>query len=131
MFEGRDARMTRQSEADDRGDVAADGVAAHGIHRCRQDVPSGDKADSEHPCSIEPMLTPRTTPPRPKDAAPVWLRTDLARLEAAFPAFSFAICRGRRGPRFEAWRDTTLNGLYAIITDDPCELWRELDKAPS
>lgn len=61
----------------------------------------------------------------------MWLPTDLARLESAFPAFSFAICRGRRGPRFEAWRDTTPNGLYAIITDDPCELWRELDKAPS
>jgi len=83
--------MTQQSEADDRGDAEAEDVAAHDIHKCRQ---------------------------------------DLARLESAFPAFSFTICRGRRGPSFEAWRDTTRSGLYAIITDDPGELWRELDMAP-
>ena len=53
--------------------------------------------------------------------------TDLARLESAFPGFSFAIRDGRRGPSFEAWRNTTRSGLYAIITDDPCELWRELE----
>ena len=47
------------------------------------------------------------------------MRTDLARLESAFPAFSFTICNGWGGPRIEAWRDTTLSGLYAIITDDP------------
>ncbi len=42
---------------------------------------------------------------------------------------SFTICQGRHGPRFEAWRDTTAGGLYAIITGDPGELWRELDRA--
>ena len=57
------------------------------------------------------------------------MRTDLARFESAFPAFSFMICKGWDGPRIEAWRDTTLSGLYAIITDDPRELWRELDMA--
>jgi len=58
------------------------------------------------------------------------MRTELARLESAFPAFSFAIRRGRRGPRFEAWRESALGGLYAIITDDFCELWRELETGP-
>lgn len=48
-----------------------------------------------------------------KDTTPMEMRTDLARLESAFPAFSFAICRGWDGPRIEAWRDTTRGGLYA------------------
>jgi hypothetical protein len=39
------------------------------------------------------------------------------------------ICTGWDGPRFEAWRDTTPSGLYAIITDDPDELLRELNMA--
>ena len=67
-----------------------------------------------------------------RDAAatdPAWMRTDLTRLESAFPAFSFAIRSGWHGPRFEAWRDTTRSGLYAIITDDLHELWRELEMA--
>jgi hypothetical protein len=64
-----------------------------------------------------------------RNAGPMWMRTYLARLESAFPAFSFGICRGWSGPRFEAWRENTPSGLYAIITDDPHELWRELDIA--
>jgi hypothetical protein len=54
---------------------------------------------------------------------------DLARLESSFPAFSFAIRKGWNGPRIEAWQDTSRTGLYAIITDDPRELWRELGMA--
>jgi hypothetical protein len=54
------------------------------------------------------------------------MRADLARLEAAFPAFSFAIRRGLRGFTFEAWRVSMAAGLYAVITADPGELWREL-----
>ncbi len=57
------------------------------------------------------------------------MRTDLARFESTFPTFSFMICTGWDGPRIEAWRDTTLSGLYAIITDDPDELLRELNMA--
>lgn len=57
---------------------------------------------------------------------PEGMRADLARLEAAFPAFSFAIRRGLRGFTFEAWRDSMAAGLYAVITADPGELWREL-----
>lgn len=66
----------------------------------------------------------------PENTTPMKMRTDLARLESAFPAFSFAIRRGWGGPRFEAWRDTTQRGLYAIITDDPRELWHELEMVP-
>jgi hypothetical protein len=57
---------------------------------------------------------------------PERMRADLARLEAAFPAFSFAIRRGLSGFTFEAWRDSMAGGLYAVITADPGELWREL-----
>ena len=63
-------------------------------------------------------------------APPTWMRTDLTWLESAFPAFSFAICSGCHGPRFEAWRDTALSGLYAIITDGADELWREPEMTP-
>ena len=66
---------------------------------------------------------------QPACAAPVEMRPDLALFESAFPAFSFLICVGWDGPRIEAWRDTTLSGLYAIITDDPDELLRELNMA--
>jgi hypothetical protein len=62
------------------------------------------------------------------EAAPPWMRADLARLQAAFPAFSFAIRPGQRGFTFEAWRDPAAGGLYAVITDDARELWRELER---
>ena len=51
----------------------------------------------------------------------------LVRLQAAFPEFSFGICPGWRGPVFEAWGETGTGGLYAVITQDARELWRELD----
>ncbi len=54
-------------------------------------------------------------------------RADLDQLRAAFPDFSFGISRGWRGPVFEAWRDPAVGGLYAVITEDAGELWRELE----
>src|SRR5689334_11663140 len=62
-----------------------------------------------------------------RQAAPLWMRAELVRLRAAFPAFSFGICPGWRGPMFEAWRETDTSGLYAVITSDARELWRELE----
>ena len=52
---------------------------------------------------------------------------ELVRLQAAFPEFSFGICPGWRGPVFEAWRETGTGDLYAVITADARELWRELE----
>jgi hypothetical protein len=121
--------MTQQSEAGDGRDDAATDVVGHGLHENRQDAPSGAGDDPGRACGIEPMLT-RQVSLHLNDALLAWMLTDLARLESAFPAFSFAICSGWHGPRFEAWRDTTPSGLYAIITDDPDELWRELEMAP-
>jgi hypothetical protein len=59
-------------------------------------------------------------------ATPPWMRAELVRLRAAFPEFSFGICPGWRGPMFEAWRETGTGDLYAVITSDARELWREL-----
>ena len=59
---------------------------------------------------------------------PPWMSAELDRLRAAFPAYSFAICRGWRGLAFEAWRDPGKGGLYAVITQDAGELWRELEE---
>jgi len=128
MLKGRDARMTQQFETD-RGDAAAEDGVTDGIHKCRQGLPSGGKADPGRTFGTDHLLT-QWPSQDPNDTTPMWIRTDLALLESAFPAFSFTICRGRRGPSFEAWRDTPQSGLYAIITDDPGELWRELDMAP-
>ena len=62
-----------------------------------------------------------------RQAAPPWMRAELDRLQAAFPEFSFGICPGWRGPMFEAWRETGTGDLYALITADARELWRELE----
>jgi len=64
---------------------------------------------------------------RGRQAAPPWMRAELVRLQAAFPEFSFGICPGWRGPVFEAWRETGTGDLYAMITADVRELWRELE----
>jgi hypothetical protein len=64
---------------------------------------------------------------RGRQAAPPWMRAELVRLQAAFPEFSFGICPGWRGPVFEAWRETGAGDLYAVITTDARELWRELE----
>ncbi len=57
---------------------------------------------------------------------PPSMRAELVRLRAAFPEFSFDICPGWRGLMFEAWRDPGADGVYAVITGDARELWREL-----
>jgi hypothetical protein len=64
---------------------------------------------------------------RGRQAAPPWMRAELVRLQAAFPEFSFGICPGWRGPVFEAWRETGTGDLYAVITQDARDLWRELE----
>jgi hypothetical protein len=63
-----------------------------------------------------------------RPVVPLWMRAQLVRLQAAFPEFSFTIGPGWRGLTFEAWRDTGGAGLYAVITGDVAELWRELEK---
>jgi len=62
-----------------------------------------------------------------RQAAPPWMRAELDSWRAAFPEFSFEICPGWRGPMFEAWRETGTGDLYAVITSDARELWRELE----
>jgi hypothetical protein len=59
---------------------------------------------------------------------PPSMTAHLARLRAAFPAFSFSIRPGWRGQTFEAWREPTAAGLYAVITNDASELWHELEQ---
>ncbi len=104
-------------------------MVGHGLRESRQAAPSGARDNPGRACDIEPVLT-RQPSLHLNDALLAWMLTDLARLESAFPAFSFVICSGWHGPRFEAWRDTNPSGLYTIITDDPDELWRELEMAP-
>jgi len=60
---------------------------------------------------------------------PPWMSAELDWLRAAFPAYSFTICRGWRGLAFEAWRDPGTGGLYAVITQDAGELRRELEES--
>jgi hypothetical protein len=62
--------------------------------------------------------------------APLWMRAELVRLVTAFPAFSFSIRPSWRGLTFEAWRENSVSGLYAVITQDAAELWRELETVP-
>lgn len=54
----------------------------------------------------------------------------LSRLQADYPGWCFAVRHGYSGPRVEAYRPQVPDtGLYAVITDDPDELRRELDHA--
>ncbi len=66
---------------------------------------------------------------RARPGAPPWMRAELVRLRAAFPEFSFNICPGWRGLTLEAWRDPAAGGVYAVITRNAAELWRELEKS--
>src|SRR5260370_34782897 len=61
--------------------------------------------------------------------APLWMRAQLVRLQAAFPEFSFNICPGWRGLAFEAWRDDGTAGLYAVITGGVSGVWRGVEAA--
>jgi hypothetical protein len=120
--------MTQQSEAGGRGDDAAQDAATHGASKYGQNLEGKGKGDPVHAVGIDAAAA-QCPSPHPKDATPLEMRTGLARFRSAFPTFSFMICGGWDGPRFEAWRDTNLSGLYAIITDDPDELLRELNMA--
>ena len=120
--------MTQQSETDGRGDDAEQDEATGGVRSYRNELLGAGKAAPVRAVGIDPG--PAHFPsPQPTCATSVEMRADLTRFESMFPEFSFMICMGWDGPRIEAWRDTTLSGLYAIITDDPGELWRELDMA--
>lgn len=120
--------MTQQPQAENREDDVAGDVATHGAHKYMEDLPGGGKADLLRGIGMGQVRT-RWSLHHPRDATPTEMWADLTRLESAFPGFSSAICQGWDGPRFEARRDATLSGLYAIITDDPRELWRELNMA--
>ena len=113
--------MVQHSETEGGGDDGAQDDATGGVRSYRNELLGAGKAASAPRHRRAPAL--RTC------ATPVEMRADLARFESTFPAFSFMICMGWDGPRIEAWRDTTPSGLYAIITDDPGELWRELNLA--
>ncbi|MGH3273672.1 MAG: hypothetical protein ACRDNZ_05020 [Streptosporangiaceae bacterium] len=118
--------MTQQSETEGGGDDGAQDEATDGVRRYGNELLGVGKAAPVRAVGIDPV--PAYCPSlQPARATPVEMRADLARFESTFPAFSFMICMGWDGPRIEAWRDITLGGLYAIITDDPGELWRELN----
>ena len=120
--------MTQQSETGCGGDDGAQDEATGGVRRYRNKLPGVGKAAPVRAAGIDPVPA-HPSSLQPTWATPVEIRAHLARFESMFPAFSFMICMGWDGPRIEAWRDTTLSGLYAIITDDPGELWRELNLA--
>src|ERR1700729_23920 len=113
--------MTQQSEADGRGDDAAQDVATCDARISKQDPVGRGNVGPRRAIGVDPLPTQRSLL-QPKGATQLQMRTDLARFESAFPTFSFMISTGWDGPRIEAWRDTTPSGLYAIITDDPDEL---------
>src|SRR5690242_10370869 len=120
--------MTQQCETEGRGDDGAQDQATGGVRRYRNELLGAEKAAPVRAVGIDPRPT-HCPLLQPACATPVEMRADLTRFGSIFPAFSFMICMGWDGPRIEAWRDTTLSGLYAIITDDPAELWRELNMA--
>lgn len=114
--------MTQRSGPDELPDVPAHDVTVHLIEAGKVDGGALDGAGRE----TTPILR---SPLHPDGVTPPWMRAVLARLESAFPAFSFTISRGWGGFRFEAWRGPAPTGLYAVITDDPRELWHELETA--
>jgi hypothetical protein len=120
--------MVQQSEIESWGDGEAQDEVTGGVRSYRYELLGAGNAARVRAVGIGrvPARCPSLQPAWP---TPVEMRADLARFESMFPAFSFMICMGWDGPRIEAWRDTTLGGLYAIITDDPGELWRELNLA--
>ena len=120
--------MTQQSETGGRGDDAVQDVATRDARKCKQGPAGGGNVGPRRAICIDPLPTQRSSL-HPKGATRLQMRSDLARFESAFPTFSFMISAGWDGPRFEAWRDTTPSGLYAIITDDPGELLHELEMA--
>jgi hypothetical protein len=120
--------MTQQSETEGGGDDGAQDETTGGVRRYRNELLGVGRAATGRSVGIDPVSA-HCPSLQPTCSTSVEMRADLARFESTFPAFSFMICMGWDGPRIEAWRDTTLSGLYAIITDDPGELWRELNLA--
>lgn len=118
--------MTGRPEADDLPDIRP-GDAPSALEG-RDDRMIGIEPDHECPDAVA-LAIARWSVMVPMGVAPSWMLAAVARLESAFPAFSFTVGRGWRGLRFEAWRDSDTDGLYAVITDDPRELWRELAMA--
>ncbi len=118
--------MTVRREADDLPDIQPSD--APGALEGRDDRVIGIEPDQESPAAMTLAVT-RWSVLVPMGITPSWMLAAVSRLESAFPAFSFAVSRGWRGLRFEAWRDSGTDGLYAVITDDPRELWRELEMA--
>jgi hypothetical protein len=89
----------------------------------------GQEPGAEHEHSVDGAFSAAGwSALRAGPVAPPWMRAQLVRLQAAFPAFSFKICPGWRGMAFEAWRDAGTAGLYGVITQDVGKLWRELEK---
>lgn len=90
----------------------------------------GSPTDTPEPCSdgLESVIQPDL---RTATGALPSMSAHLERLRSAFPAFSFSIRPGWRGLAFEAWCDPVTAGLYAVITNDARELWRELEQCPA
>jgi len=120
--------MTGRRDSDDLSDNRLDDGTAQWALEDRDDRPFRGGSEPKRLDVGELALT-RWSVLMPMGVTPSWMRVDLARLESAFPEFSFTISRNWRGFRFEAWRNTAADGLYAVITDDPNELWHELEMA--
>jgi hypothetical protein len=85
-----------------------------------------DLQDASQAGQERPENTPQDQWPLFRLVVPPSMTAELARLRAAFPTFAVSIRPGWRGPTFEAWRDPAAGDLYAAITQDAGELWREL-----
>ncbi len=63
---------------------------------------------------------------QPTPDPPPAMTRQLARLQEAFPAYEFTLRRARGEWRFDVRRIRGSAGLYALITRDARDLWREL-----
>ena len=61
--------------------------------------------------------------------APAPLSALVSELQADYPGWCIAVRHHHGGSRLEACREQAASGLYAVITADPAELRRELDRA--
>jgi len=120
--------MTGTLEPGDLSGARTDVVVTRRELRDSKDAGSGDRA-ARASSAVGELTLARWSVLLPLGITPAWMRIALARLESAFPEFSFVISRGCHGLRFEAWRTSAADGLYAVITADPRELWHELEGA--
>lgn len=114
--------MTRRCEPESSPGIPTDDTATNGVIADSKEEFSCDGTEPGRMPGMRHTLYQGETTPQ-------WVRSDLARLESAFHTFSFTIRHNMRGFRFEAWRDAAAGGLYALITDDPREMWHELEMA--